>query len=345
MKITLLTVLISTFLTTIRLFSDSEVLLPVEFYQIPFADQEKIVLGVKEVAIRQVDAPYNAALTKNEKGEYLLFFRYDIKEKGSFNHNYIAVVELDEKLEQKSNFKPIDIRSEFGNDPRVIKNHSQFFLVYNDTFSSNPKDRIMKIAEIDLSDYQLKYITGLDRRLKPTEKNWVPFHFCGGASDEVCFIYSIQPYDVLKLENTRENNLKKLMEISRIDPFPWSWGPPRGGTPAELVNGEYLTFFHSSFKDWYGRRWYAMGAFTFEAKPPFKITAVSPHPILFDGIYTSPHLNGASNKLRCIFPSGLLITEDGKLLVSCGENDSSVKIITFDQDALLNSLIPLNELN
>ncbi len=345
MKITLLTVLISTFLTTIGLFSDSEVLLPMEFYQIPFAEEQKIVLGVKEVPIREMDAPYNAALTKSENGEYLLFFRYDIKKKGSFNHNYIAVVELDEKLGQKSDFKTIDVRSEFANDPRVIKNHSQFFLVYNDTFSSNPKDRIMKIAEIDLVDYQLKYITSLDRRLKSTEKNWVPFHFGGGASDGVCFIYSIQPYDILRLENPRENNLKKVTEISQINTFPWLWGPPRGGTSAEFVNGEYLTFFHSSFKDWYGKRWYAMGALTFESKPPFKITAVSPHPILFEGIYSSPNLNGASSKLRCIFPSGLVLTEDGKILVSCGENDSSIKIITFDQEALLNSLIPVNELN
>jgi hypothetical protein len=57
--------------------------------------------------------------------------------------------------------------------------------------------------------------------------------------------------------------------------------------------------------------------------------------------YNSPPLNTSNPKLRCIFPSGFVLeTRNGQELihVSCGENDSSVKILTMDKDALLKSL-------
>jgi predicted GH43/DUF377 family glycosyl hydrolase len=339
MRFSLLIILL---LIRLQLFAGNEILFPMELYGIPFADKQGIVLDVKHVPIRNVAAPYNAALTKDEKGNYLLIFRYDIKEKGVFKHNYIACVTLDEKLDQKSDVINIDTKSDFSNDPRVLKVGSKFFLVYNDTISKNPKHRIMKIAELDMSNYQLKNITDLDRKLKKIEKNWIPFSYRHQSSEKVYFIYKINPYDVLSLENPYENSLKNILADNALNKFPWSWGIPRGGTPAELIDEEYLTFFHSSFRDRYGKRWYVMGAFTFEAHPPFRITAVSPYPILFKGIYTSPRLNGASPGLHCIFPNGFVLSEDRrKIYVSYGENDSSVKIITFNKQALLNSLVRL----
>lgn len=311
--------------------------------EIPFADNEGIILEVKNVPIRNVASPYNAALTKDENENYLLIFRYDITKKGSPKHNYIAAVELDEKLEQKNNFKDIDTLSDFSNDPRVFKSGSQFFLVYNDTPSSDSQDRIMKIAEFNTSNYQLKDIRNLDRNIKKKEKNWTPFSYRNDSTEEIYFIYTIDPYDVLKLENQRENPLKEMNFDSKELEISWPWGPPRGGTHAELVDGEYLTFFHSSFTDRGGKRWYVMGALTFEANPPFRVTAASPYPLLFKDIYCSPHSKGSSTRLRCIFPSGFVLSEgNDKILVSCGENDSTVKIITFDKKALLKSLIKVS---
>ncbi len=332
--------LITTFITMYSpIFSRSKTFLPMELHEIPFADQQGIILDVKEIQIRDIGAPYNAALTQDEIGDYLLFFRYDVKEKGSFKHNYIACVALDKRLEQKTDFIDIDTGSDYSNDPRVLKAGSQHFLVYNDTISRNTRDRVMKIGALNISNFQLNFITDLDRNIKKTEKNWIPFSYQKESLEKICFIYTIEPYDILTLENPQENSLKNLRTERGIGNFPWKWGVPRGGTPAELVDGEYLTFFHSSFKDNYGNHWYVFGAFTFEATPPFKITAVSPHPILFKEIYNSPHLNGSSSRLRCIFPSGIVLTEDNsKILVSCGENDSTVKIITFDKEALLKSL-------
>jgi predicted GH43/DUF377 family glycosyl hydrolase len=84
-----------------------------------------------------------------------------------------------------------------------------------------------------------------------------------------------------------------------------------------------------------------MGAYTFEEKPPFRVTAISHYPILFKGIYDSPILNTASPKKRVIFPCGFVEEKrDGKELIhiSCGENDTATKIVTVDKKALFKSL-------
>ena len=94
------------------------------------------------------------------------------------------------------------------------------------------------------------------------------------------------------------------------------------------------------------RPWYAMGAYTFETKAPYRITSISTAPILFKGIYDTPVKNTASSKKKSIYPAGItLAKEDGKEVVhvSCGENDSTVKVITFYKEELLKSLkqVPL----
>src|SRR5579863_6303113 len=95
-------------LKSLPLFSGTEVPLPASLHEIPFADQQGIILSVKDVPIHPIEAPYNAALIKSENDNYLLVFRYDIKIRGFPKYNYIACVELDEKLEQKRDFKNIN---------------------------------------------------------------------------------------------------------------------------------------------------------------------------------------------------------------------------------------------
>jgi hypothetical protein len=119
------------------------------------------------------------------------------------------------------------------------------------------------------------------------------------------------------------------------------WGIPRGGTPAILIDGEYLSFFHSSFEDEKGIIWYIMGAYTFASVPPFQMTRISPCPFLFKGIYSTPHGEIANPKIRSIYPAGLIYERrDGRdvIAVSCGENDSAIKIISMDKQALFSSL-------
>src|SRR3990172_4807116 len=107
------------------LFSGTEMLLPIDLSALPLADQQGIILDVKTVPVRNIEAPYNAALTRNENNHFILIFRYDIKGKGPLKYNYIASVELNENLEQKGNFHKIDTLSDFSNDPRIFKSRKQ----------------------------------------------------------------------------------------------------------------------------------------------------------------------------------------------------------------------------
>jgi hypothetical protein len=189
------------------------------------------------------------------------------------------------------------------------------------------------MGEVDLEQKSLGTIHSLNINSRRVEKNWSPFVYEGKSH----FIYSITPHRILTYPSLQSANLGAESILSEND---WSrqlWGSPRGGTPAQLVNGEYLSFFHSAFEDHRGVVWYTMSAYTFEATPPFRITRISPHPITFHGIYDSPHRDIANSRVRCIYPAGF-VTDDDKIHLSCGENDSAIKIITMDKQALLKSL-------
>lgn len=337
--------------------------IPKSLQNIPFADKTGIVLSTKTVTIRDVEAPYNASIIEYENG-FRLFFRHDKILRGSSSpyHTYIGCCELDRGFNQTDKeYKNIDTKSLYSEDPRIIEIKNKLYLVYNDLIKDSSKaknftfmnfssedmhlPRTMHIAELD-EDLNTKFITSLDIQLAWVEKNWVPFEFAdSNDKSDIYFEYKRNPHKILKLSEPAKNQLSH-MNYTKGPPFqnlywPKKWGELRGGTPAKKVGNEYLAFFHSGIEDEDGFVWYMMGAYTFEGKPPFKITGISNHPILFEGIYNTPHLNTANPRLRCIYPAGFVIEErDGKELihVSAGENDSAVKIITMDKEALLKSL-------
>lgn len=84
------------------------------------------------------------------------------------------------------------------------------------------------------------------------------------------------------------------------------------------VGDEYISFFHSSVY-WKGRqKRYIMGAYAFEAKPPFKVTRITPTPLLA-GSDQDTRINGGP---PCIFVNGSVF--DGKeWLLSFGVNDEA----------------------
>jgi hypothetical protein len=67
-----------------------------------------------------------------------------------------------------------------------------------------------------------------------------------------------------------------------------------------------------------------MGCYTFESSPPFKVLSYTPKALFRGNPYLLP--NGA-------------IFENGKWLVSCGIDDSSWKLLTFDHKKLLENMI------
>ncbi len=308
--------------------------LPYALTQLPTAEEMGIVLSVKRVDLPA--QPYNASLTQKDGTNFLLF-RYDIPFDSDPKMPYrphIGCIELDPNFNpRETTFRSIDTQNEFSEDPRIFQNGNHYFLVFNEPVPNTKRLRGMRMGEIDLEQKSLETIRSLNINSHRVEKNWSPFVYEGKSH----FIYSITPHRVLKYPSLQPANLGAESILSETD---WSrerWGSPRGGTPAQLIDGEYLSFFHSAFEDHRGIVWYTMSAYTFEAAPPFRITRISPHPITFRGIYDSTHRDIANSRIRCIYPAGF-ITDGDKIHLSCGENDSAVKIITIDKNALLKSL-------
>ena len=317
--------------------------LPKELEHVPMAENQ-FILSVKNINIRNVFAPHNASLIENDHG-YLLFFRYDIVRQMHLNHfnSHIGVAELDREFNQTENeFTTIDTGSDYSEDPRVFIAKGKLYLTYNDIFPQNFYSRSIRLAEIDLKTSKALSIQNLDVKMEQIEKNWAPFAVVDDENrEQIHFEYQLfSPRKILKVDQTPE--WLDFMEQS-LEETNWSkkWGAPRGGAPARLIDGEYVSFFHSSFVDNRGIYWYLMGAYTFEAKPPFKVTAISPYPIFFRGIYNSKCINTADVNKFVIFPAGFAIeNKDEKTILhlGCGENDGAVKIISMDKDKLLKSL-------
>lgn len=321
---------------------------PSALQNIPLGEKTGLVLDVKKVSIRDVVAPYNASLIEHGDG-YRLFFRYDVlvSTPNVPFHSYIGCADLDADLNQtEKDFVTIETGSKFSEDPRVIASNNQLYVSYNDVLSPQEGDRIIKMACLDPKSLQTKYVTDLDLQIQHIEKNWAPFNYqTPKGTEEIYVEYELNPRKLYKLPDPKINSLVRMIFAKgpRLQSFPWPkiWGYPSGGTPARLVDGQYLAFFHSRFKDSSDKPWYVMAAYTFEAHPPFKVTGVSHFPILFQGIYETPPQNSAPVNLNAVFPGGFVQgKKNGKdvLYVACGENDCAVKIITLDKEALLKSL-------
>jgi hypothetical protein len=164
------------------------------------------------------------------------------------------------------------------------------------------------------------------------EKNWAWFIHEG----ELHMVYSMEPHVVVKCDSAAS----VVEEYStKLENDIWFYGERRGGSNPIRIGDEYFAFFHSSTPWWHGRRRYYMGAYAFEAKPPFRITRST----------TIPLLHGSKNNHRIlefplvIFPGGSLYDEDKQEhFVVFGVNDFQsgwIKIPHSDLLALMKSYV------
>lgn len=142
------------------------------------------------------------------------------------------------------------------------------------------------------------------------EKNWIWFFHDGLPH----LIYLTKPHTVIQCNHDFEAQNEFVTQAE----LPWKLGDPRGGTPPVLVDDEYWSFFHSS-TNWRTKaptRQYHMGAYAFEARPPFRITRMTEFPILSGSAYN----NWVPTKPLVVFPNGALL-RNGVWFVTGGSND------------------------
>jgi predicted GH43/DUF377 family glycosyl hydrolase len=304
--------------------------IPRELKSIPFADEHGVVLGVRSIRVNGLPAAYNASIFQEGDG-YLLFLRFD-----TLQGSNIGSVRLNKEFEVlEETFKKLNTKSSFSEDARIFRNGDCHFLVFNDLMPDGCRG--MRMGLFDLKKRELEDLVSFEVLNRKMEKNWTPFSY----KNEIYFLYTIHPQKIYKASHFEKRKIECVASHHFLLEWPKIWGDVRGGTPAQLIDDEYLAFFHSSFEDQRGVLWYVMGAYIFASSPPFQLTGISSYPILFEAVYDTPHHDRANPRIRALYPMGFVYErqQDMELLhVSCGENDSAIKIITIDKKQLLASL-------
>lgn len=164
------------------------------------------------------------------------------------------------------------------------------------------------------------------------EKNWTWFFHEGKPH---C-VYTIQPSHKVLACNPTATAVEQEYETTKWNRL-WRYGEARGGSNPIKVGDEYWAFFHSALPWWSHRRRYFMGAYAFEAKPPFTITRVSSHPILAGSLEDHDEVAKYYNFPLTVFPCGATFN-DQEWLISMGINDTRSGWIKIPHEELIETV-------
>jgi predicted GH43/DUF377 family glycosyl hydrolase len=318
---------------------------------LPNLNNPEIVLETKQIFLPEFPDAFNPSIIAlDEEQGFILVFRYSPDRFGQHWISYVGAVYLDKNFDPVSKPQLLSIRHaksktpSQSEDPRIFSFRGRYFIIFNDCLEienpSTAQRRDMYLTELYCSQdgFSLSSPIKLFHEQKYNEqwwqKNWVPF-----LSHEAFFlIYSIDPHNIIYPNLARGNCWSVYETESELN---WKWGHLRGGTPALLVDGEYLSFFHSSIKTesdvsqnfelWH----YFMGAYTFSPEPPFQITKITPSPLAGEGFYTS-----SNYEKRVIFPGGYAVV-NSRIYVTYGKDDQEMWVATLNKAALMKFLKPI----
>jgi len=153
------------------------------------------------------------------------------------------------------------------------------------------------------------------------EKNWLWFDHGG----QIHMVYTTVPHQVVRFDSAIT---AQQTYASRVQGLRWNYGVPSGGTPPVRIGDKYWSFFHGSIVS-SGKRRYSMGAYAFEACPPFRITRITANPLL-----TGSEHDPSRWFPLVVFPGGTLY-RDSKWLVVFGVNDCTSGWIEIPHGNLL----------
>ena len=317
-----------------------------------------IVKEVKTLQIPGLKFGYNPSIVR-VGGKTLVFFRYDVEnilvDTGHKKQkSFVACCEFSEDLDSVVQVTEIALNSYFAEDPRAIVYKDEIYLFYNcpvsnPLFAKIRPGRRMCVAKIDPWSLRVNEQKMIQYYEFSTEKNWIPFIVPPSTKEEgIYLIHTLQNFKVLKLdlENLSNVNLvyEKADKVKEIGKWDKKWGTARGGSPAILVDDEYWMFFHSFYRPDTGGidvHNYICGAMVFDSKPPFLPKRMLNDPIVFNGMYTS-HYRRANTYTT--YPAGLVYDpKEDLFLVSIGENDRVMKVLTIPRKSLEQHMQPVDQ--
>jgi predicted GH43/DUF377 family glycosyl hydrolase len=333
-------------LIALLLFSHAFASLANHFEDLAFG--QTLVIQSKRIEFEDFPDAYNPSIIKVDKG-ILMSFRYCPDRYSNPWLSYIGIVLLNDNFEPISKPQLISTRPKNSTiqsqseDARLFSYRGRIFLIYNDNMEVNYttySDR-RDMYFIELFSQNMQFTASPPIRMLHQEKshllwqkNWAPFEW----ENKLLISYTVNPHEIL-YANLHNGACYHCYE-TRI-PLDWDLGTLRESSPAQLVDGEYLAFFHSgiitsSYASWGWDLWhYFMGAYTFSANPPFEIKTFTPSPIIAEGFYTQ-----SAYEKRVIFPGGFVV-KDPYIYVAYGKDDYEIWIATLDKAELKKALKPV----
>lgn len=308
------------------------------------------VLEMKQIDIPEYPLSLNPSIIR-WKGSLLLCFR--IRNPLTNTADRIGLVWLDENFKPKSDPQVLNIKNPFlpafPQDPKLLTIGNTLFIVYSNILDKNSKGEFRRMFISSLDERSGTFYASTPVIMKKfvgenpirREKNWTPFDYKGN----MLLAYSLAPHRIF--HPLFSKNECDLFALSQGD-IEWKWGELRGGTPALLIDGQYLAFFHSSkamkTKQSNGKMMshYFMGAYAFSGVPPFEITGISPEPIVGDKFYNGPEYK-TWKPLRVVFPGGY-VHDDNYIWVVYGREDHEMWVVKLDKKGVMNSLLPVSTL-
>ncbi len=315
-------------------------------------NSQSFVLEVKQIEIPGYSGAFNPSIVR-WKDSLLLCFR--VRNLQNQSTHEIALVFLDDTFNPISKPHIIQMRlpprqlPTKDQDPRLMIVQDRLIIVYSNILDEpNEKEtRRVCISEVqwDGDYFFIDAVEWIEKYPGMTklrwEKNWVPFIY----KEELHLAYSLIPHHIFKPVWGTQSCASVCSSISLIQ---WAWGVLRGGTQAFLVDGEYLSFFHSSINiasvQSLGKviQHYFMGAYTFSAEPPFAITRMSKEPIVGRKFYNGPAYK-TWKPLRVVFPGGFIFDEKF-VWVFYGRQDHELWVAKLDKKGLFDSLVPVTSM-
>jgi predicted GH43/DUF377 family glycosyl hydrolase len=220
-------------------------------------------------------------------------------------------------------------------DPKLIWRNNELVVIYSSVNGNNYEREYMCgciLIDKNISD---NFIHGHQFRISPKEldvrqKNWMPFIY----DDKIYLVASVCPHIIYELVDNY--TCLKAFET------PWNhcWFTDkqlRGNTNIiKLNDGNYLGTFHTVISS-NNKQHYDNGFYVFEGKPPFKVIKCANRTYLPAEAACQKYYRN-ENHIVCIFPVGMIL-ENGKIIISYGENDSVVKIVEFKLEDVLNTMV------
>lgn len=313
--------------------------------------EQDYMLEAKQILIPEYMDALNPSMVNY--GDNILFC-FRIRDPLTTKADKIGIMILDKDFNRITEPKELRINKSYyykdvwTQDARLVKVKDDIYIVFNDfaVVSNGDHNRRQFYSKVECDDDGF-YVDAPDAILVfewedplKQEKNWVPFDYQGN----LLLAHTISPHLIFKpiIGTTHaaifsENN----------DNFVWNWGEVRGGTPAIKIDDQYLAFFHSSkymptvqSNNKYIHHYY-MGAYLFEAKPPFTITKMSPEPLVEKHFYQGKKYK-TWQPLLVVFPGGFIF-DDQYIFVTYGRQDHEVWVVKIDKKGLLNSLVPIKK--